>query len=310
MAPLLIDSRDLFKLVLFSVVAVSAVFAGGVFVGHQRAATFYQAGVTTQPLSLPERTVIADSSLESLQPEEVVAGEYIDVDFPEPALTSSTKDTRVQVMASASSFALVDVPGKGKVVPETQNTHYESTAGSDSKRIIPLNTESKDNRENSVEVSSKTIMDNHALVSSTTTDDLAEIKYSIQAGVYGRLHNAENMMKQLRSDKYEAYITDYTNKNNETRYNVRFGYFVNKKAALASLEKFKSDKSGDGYLVKFSASNIVNLADATSTVESGAASIQVDGDKNSSTSTVTPAVTMSDKISQVDISTDKSIQTN
>lgn len=309
MAPLLIDSRDLFKLVLFSVVAVSAVFSGGVFVGHQRAATFYQAGFTSQPLPLPERIVIADNALESLQPDEVVAGEYIDVDFPEPAATSSSKDTRVQVMASASSFAL-DGSEKRKFVAETQSTHYESTAGSDSKRFIPLNTETKGNRENSVEVSSRPVMDNHVLVSSTRTDDLAEIKYSIQAGVYGRLHNAENMMKQLRSDKYEAYITDYTNKNNETRYNVRFGYFVNKKAALASLEKFKSDKNSDGYLVKFSAGNIVNLADATSTVETGAPSIQVDDDKNSSTSTVAPAVTMSDKISQVDISTDKSVQTN
>ena len=58
-------------------------------------------------------------------------------------------------------------------------------------------------------------------------------------------------------------ITDYRNKKDEVRYNVRFGYFSDRKSAIKRLKKFKSDQVGDGYLVTFSADNIVNLADIT-----------------------------------------------
>ena len=43
---------------------------------------------------------------------------------------------------------------------------------------------------------------------------------------------------------------------------MRFGYFVDKKSALKALEKYKSSKKGDGYLVNFSAENIIDAADA------------------------------------------------
>jgi hypothetical protein len=148
---------------------------------------------------------------------------------------------------------------------------------------------------------------NASMVTSVRVNDLDEIKYSIQVGVYGRLANAENMMKMLQVEQYEAYITDYTNKKNETRYNVRFGYFQDKKSALTSLEKFKSDNNDDGYLVKFSSDNIVNLADAGKT---NTPLVQIEDHEKSSKPAVTPSVTTTDNISQADVLTDTLIKAN
>jgi len=63
MAPILIDGRDLLKLALASVLVIALVFASGFFMGHQRAAAFYQAGSEKQSLSLPEKTGLAENVL-------------------------------------------------------------------------------------------------------------------------------------------------------------------------------------------------------------------------------------------------------
>ena len=267
MAPLLIDSRDLFKFVLVSVVTVITVFASGVFVGHQRAATYYQVGSDVYPLPLPQRTTVAENVLESQLPVEVEAGEFIDVDHPESSVKPVTNDALVQSLKNAANTE--------KHVISTQPDTAIAT-----------------------------------LVPSVRTDSLHNIKYSIQAGVYGRLVNAENMKKMLQMQRYEAYITDYTNEKNETRYNVRFGYFSDKRSALASLGKFKSDKNGDGYLVKFSADNIVNLADATDAGRTVPAPVKRQDHEKTSTPAVIPPVTTTDKVSRADVLTDTLIKTN
>jgi hypothetical protein len=62
MAPLLIDSRDMFKLVFASVLITVVVFASGFFIGLHRADAFYQAGVVVQSLVLPEPVEAGDIS--------------------------------------------------------------------------------------------------------------------------------------------------------------------------------------------------------------------------------------------------------
>jgi cell division septation protein DedD len=312
MAPLLIDGRDLLKLVLFSAVVVIAVFSSGIFVGHQRAATFYQAGIDVHPLLLPERNVVADHAIESQKPVAIEAGEFIDVDNPESAVKSVTKDTGMPVMMSASQMYAA-IQEDDEDVPARVIKKHERSVVSEVVTSIPLKQKSDEkdqknpvNAEQDV-ASVQPDAHNASMVTSVRVNDLDEIKYSIQVGVYGRLANAENMMKMLQVEQYEAYITDYTNKKNETRYNVRFGYFQDKKSALTSLEKFKSDNNDDGYLVKFSSDNIVNLADAGKT---NTPLVQIEDHEKSSKPAVTPSVTTTDNISQADVLTDTLIKAN
>ena len=90
-------------------------------------------------------------------------------------------------------------------------------------------------------------------------ENMDKIKYSIQAGVYGRLANAEKVMEQLKTEKFDAYVSEYTNKSNKVRYNVRLGYFVDKKSALPTLYHFRKEKNSEAYLVKFSADAVVDF---------------------------------------------------
>lgn len=274
MAPLLIDSRDLLKLGSILVLVIVMVFAGGFFMGHQRAAAFYQAGSEMQSLSLPEKTLLAENVLESQRPEVIVAGEYIDVDQPET----------VALANEASQNSTSDLVSK-KPASKLQS--------------VPLTSSAKENRQ----VNEKAVSRIEAsVVNSFTSGDLSKIKYSVQVGMYGRLLNAENMMKMLQAQQYDAYVSDYTNKKNEIRYNVRFGYFADKKSALARLKKFKADQQGDGYLVKFSATNIVNVADVVNIESAGDMSVQKNKVDKVRVPTITPLEAVEDKISQTDLS--------
>ncbi|MBT8119863.1 MAG: SPOR domain-containing protein [Gammaproteobacteria bacterium] len=308
MAPLLIDGRDLLKFVLVSVVAVTTVFVSGVFLGHQQAATFYQAGSDVQPLPLPERVEVAENTFESQQPAEIAVGEFIDVDHPASAATPAMKNPDISTMVSESKRE--SVLGKDiKTRADKKRTNHRDIAVSEIESL-PIKNKIKGSEQNDAEqlvTTSPSAMDDPLVVASPGTNNLNMVKYSIQVGMYGSLTNAENMMKTLRVEEYEAYITDYTNKKNETRYNVRFGYFIDKKSARASLEKFKNDKNGDGYLVKFSADNILNLADAGKT---GMPAVQIEDHGKTPGPTVTPSASTIDKISQADVLTDTHIKAN
>ncbi len=271
MAPILIDSRDILKLVSISVLVTVLVFAGGFFMGHERAATFYQAGSEVRPLSLPERVMAVENTADSQAPEVIEAGEDIDVDQPETTMLAN---------------AILKDSTSGSAVENSSETKNVS---------VPLKTEqAKDDLivETTADVS---------VVNTFTSDELRKIKYSIQAGMYGRLVNAENMMKMLQAKHYDAYVSDYTNKKNEIRYNVRFGYFADKKSAISTLREFKAKQEGDGYLVKFSADNIVNIAGATDIEHA----VGVPAGENKVDEALTPVAVPSDiaedKISRADV---------
>ena len=95
-----------------------------------------------------------------------------------------------------------------------------------------------------------------------TVDELEKIKYSVQVGVYGRLINAENMTRMLQAQQWDAYVSDYTNKKEELRYNVRLGYYTDKKTAIAALTEYKKSHKGEAYLVRLSVENMTDLANA------------------------------------------------
>lgn len=300
MAPLLIDSRDLVKYIFVSVLVMVLVFAGGISIGVQRAETFYQVGSVAHSLTLPEHVAAVESDISSQLPEKVAAGEDIDVDSPEVIATETDTDILESLQLSQQPVVkqkqkTVTTELKVSGINNDQSKDRHSDKGSVTKNDISLQQLSPAEA---------------TIITAFTSDQISKIKYSIQVGMYGRLHNAENMVTTLRSQKYEAYITDFTNKKNETRYNVRFGYFADKKSAMASLDKFKGDQDGDGYLVRFSADNIVNIADAAVVDQSTNAPVHGDAPENKKQPTAIPADLSQDKVSQADVLSDTLTKTN
>lgn len=286
MAPLLIDSKDLIKYGFISVFVAASVFVGGFLSGYQQAASFYLAGSDIQTLLLPEKTLDNVLEAELQLPKIIEAGEEIDVDQPEklaqkdlPVLSNklnnkadessksvNIKQTQSQVVAPAKNGAKKSLDVKALVSKSMRSAAMSSDIAATKTATTAIETEG-----NKVDVKQKgetAFVVNKMVASNTfkapelTAEELEKIKYSIQVGMYGRLVNAENMMQMLHAQQFNAYITDYINKKNEIRYNVRFGYFSDKKSAINKLKTFKNEQKGDGYLVKFTSENIVNLADA------------------------------------------------
>ena len=270
MVPLLINGRDMIKYGIISVLTAVFIFTGGVFYGYNSASSFYMAGSASEPLLLPVKAAIADQVRAPKVPETIVAGAEIDVDQPD----SASKDHDVVVNKAGAA------QGKNTkaVITEqaTNNTGQDIVvAVVDSKDFdsVGRDVDVTENEVVSVQIKQEQIQaDNHRSdksadprinpktidISTLTPDELNSIKYSVQVGMYGSLANAENMMKQLHTKDFDAYVSDFTNKKNETRYNVRFGYFHDKRTATLALKQYRQSQQADGYLVKFTADSLTS----------------------------------------------------
>jgi len=325
MAPILIDTRDLIKFGLISVLTTVIVFAAGFLGGYQQATTFYATDSVVETLALPVQAVFLESDVEPQLPDTIVAGAEIDVDQPPVESTASTKNSPVKLKASASSNKeKVNKTKTKKATASNKLASLEPTSSepaSSEKTGKPSNKVSSDNKSSinknnqaSIKESIKEAVTSNSfqnesgkfaaakepdliVVASLTPAELNKIKYSIQVGMYRRLINAENMMRMLQAQHLDAYVSDYISKNNENRFNVRFGYFADKKSAKTALKNYKNIQKGDGYLVNFSVESITKLADAMELKEP---TTTEEAEKKRSPATE-PLKNTGDKVSQADV---------
>jgi len=294
MAPLLIDKRGLLKLSFLSALTSVILFSGGFLFGYEKASSKQLEESVVEVLDLPAPVIVANQ-VEQQIPTAKLAGEDIDVDSPELIVTQNIKDVAV-----ASKKKITDLSGKdSKNVTSVDNEKHPAKIKQDIVAITN-NQKAKVKEKNHIEsdtpsIETKTIvlLTEKVLISSLTKDELNDINYSIQVGMYGRLVNAENMMKMLQAKSFDAYVSDYLNNKNEVRYNVRLGYFKDKKTAITALKNYKKTEKSDGYLVKFNADNIVNTVVASKLVP--ASNDEVINPDSSQHDTVL------DKVSQADI---------
>jgi len=244
MAPILIDNRDLLKLGFVSVLTIVLAFAGGVMFGYQQATMGYDHEINSmaESSSLPEQKAISDIDIKQA-PDIVNTVKKTDIDQIEPAKKST--DTK-------KSVAVISIKTEEK--PNTVVKVNAVKEKAEKEKASAVNV-TKDKKTATLPATSAVASDNN------------KIKYSIQVAVYGRLNNAENMMKKLQAQNLDAYVSDYLNKKNKLRFNVRFGYFKDKKTALKALSDYINIQKGDGYLVNYSADNIVDIAQQTSVDE-------------------------------------------
>ncbi len=239
--PILIDNRFLLKIGIISMLVITFVFGGGFFMGYQQAATVFQADNKTQPLpaSLDESHVLKKDTLKSaIEPKVSLTketGEKKGVDKAKAKITTKTA-TQTATASVVKVATQENTDSKKKVAKRIEKNSHRVTKEKAPLTDIPVN-------------------------NTADTRQLNKIKYSIQVGVYVDLINAKNMMKMLQAQQYDAYVADFINKNNETRYNVRVGYFMSKKSAVTVLNQFKENQKSDGYLVNFSAINMVDFTD-------------------------------------------------
>lgn len=231
MTPVLIDTRGWIKFGLFALFFSAIIFSVGFLLGYQDATAYYRTDNKTIPLSLPEEVVAVGDAMEAVIPDVIAEGESIDVD-------QASVD---QVDATIIQVPIINDDAMLKKSGSDQSPHVLQK---DPPVVLP--------GENVAALKSPNGI-------SFTLENVDEIKYSIQVGVYGQLSNAEKITKKLKAEKFDAYVSTYINGNSEIRYNVRLGYFVDKKSALPTLHYFRDAKKSEAYLVKFSADTMINV---------------------------------------------------
>ena len=239
MSPILLDNRSIIKLGVTAATVVVLVFSSGFLFGYHQANDQNVRSVASESLDLPVKNTLLATDVDQQIPAVVDAGEVIDVDQPESAEVSTKKTL---LPTNTSKTQVLDSSIKKK------SDEVKSLTVADTDNEIAFN---------------DTI---HSEPVSISDDVLAKAKYSIQVGMYGRLVNAKIMTEKLRAQNLHAYVTDYINKKNEVRFNVKFGYFPNKKIASSALKDYINIQSGDGYLVNFTVDYLTHTEVASSSV--------------------------------------------
>lgn len=76
-----------------------------------------------------------------------------------------------------------------------------------------------------------------------------ELKYSVQAGLFGNLVNANKFLDQLQIAGFDAYMDDHQDADGTIRYNVRFGRFASRVEAEQRLETYRQGFSTPAYVI-------------------------------------------------------------
>ena len=68
--------------------------------------------------------------------------------------------------------------------------------------------------------------------------------------MYSNFDNADAKVSQLLDLNLNAYLNEYQNKKDETRYNVRFGYFASFASAQQALDIYQQNYAESGYIAR------------------------------------------------------------
>lgn len=229
---MLINQSDFGKIGFTMVLVLAFAFAGGFLIGQQQAYLTCEESKSNDSILLSEER---GSATEDFKSTDAIKLSY---DVTAQVMTAETSHNTNHVTELNTEPVLSSAIGKEE--PEAVVVTNDTAVA----QVPPV-------------TDAMTSLSKASLSDSAMLKDQAEIKYTIQVAVYGSLKNAEAMMQKLQSKKLEAYVSDYISKHNHVRYNVRFGYFRDKKSAKKALLDYSDNQQGDGYLVNYSADNIV-----------------------------------------------------
>lgn len=256
MTPILLDQTSIFRAGVAVSFIMFVVFSSGYYIGHQKADSGKGIELNkTIALALPGPAHADTNEYGPQIPREQIPGAYIDVDSP--GETSAGVNSKQQAVTQAHS-AGADVEN---VINETTST-IETPAVSElaavqdnqqlqlaSLAVTPdvfkpddqaVNKVDKQHFSGAIEAGAQA-----QIIDTATAEDA---RYTIQVGAFANSQNAIRRMSELESQHLSAYTEGYTNKRNELRFNVRFGYFKDRSSALTALNSFEQSMSGSGYI--------------------------------------------------------------
>lgn len=246
MAPILINQSDFGKIGLIIVLVLVFTFTGGYLIGQQQASLFFEDDQSNDLLPLSEQSRASITELKNSSADDAAI-----------SITTTSGSTASDSTVNATTAEAVDVDTENSSELEVDPVFSSTT----------LKVDPKVGPETAVVAKASAVTEASQSSNSAMLKDEAEIKFSIQVAVYGSLKNAEKMMKKLQKKHLDAYVSDYVSKQNHVRFNVRFGYFNDKESAMNALQDYSDNQQGDGYLVNYSADNIVKFAHEVSADE-------------------------------------------
>lgn len=257
-APVMLDHRIIKRIGLGIIAAILVVFAGGYYLGSQGAFN-------------PDAHAPAESVLGQTAP----GHDIYQLDSRAPLLVTQIESINVDMAVERPDPLLAVEKPEASEEPVLLPREDSGTAAEDSVAPRAINTE--DRRATNLIKQAATllepVMEKHLgpPVPDTQTDtqlpaaDIRPVdqpmasssrvkqpRYSIQVGMFKRLDNAEKQVELLKMTGLDAYLIEFTNKQDQLRYNVRLGYFSDKPDAQAALESYISNRGGSGYVVYLS----------------------------------------------------------
>lgn len=232
MTPVLLDQKGIFKAGTIVALVITVVFVSGYYIGYQRAESGKGVDLNrTMVLALPKPAHADESNYEPLTPKVQMPGSDIDVDSPEIPVATVIEQTTDAIEAPVNGDSRADSNGL-ELAAVTEDSV-------DSAGIVAHGGPTS---------SDTTKQAGQSALADTASAE--EARYTIQVGVFADSENAMRRQAELESRQLTAYIKEYRNKQDQARFNVRFGYFKDKSSANAALNSFEQRLSGSGYVTR------------------------------------------------------------
>lgn len=263
MKPVLLDQSSMFKAGLALSVGMLVVFCSGYYTGLQKAVPGAGLGLNkTIALALPRPAHANTAEFEQPVPLIQAPGADIDVDSPDAGITAASVDdkhaftqantvdsvikttTDTIEQAAVKKTAVAD-PAELQLASLTVTPEVLVHTGKKAETTEPGD---GDQQRAAAQLQNEAAAANDAQITDTATAE--DARYTIQVGVFADSSNAMRKMNELESLNLSAYTNGYTNKRDELRFNVRFGYFNNKSSATSALSIFENSMAGNGYVAR------------------------------------------------------------
>ncbi|MDH5612732.1 MAG: SPOR domain-containing protein [Gammaproteobacteria bacterium] len=239
MSPVLLDHRNLKWIWLSVALLAFLTFFAGYILGFEKSNNKWMAKLDPVEIALPEVMASSLTVVEALPPEVEEPGGSIDVDSAD-----GTENDLIPVANDPDAYTgVIEVAGikvaNAEPVKQIIKQINKKTAG-------PVQSQPE-----AVPISRSQTNQTTAAAASIVDDADAETAtYSIQVGMYSNFENAEIKVSQLLNSNLNAYLDEYQNSKNETRYNVRFGYFASFASAQQALTIYEKSYADSGYIAR------------------------------------------------------------
>ncbi len=257
MIPYVIDRQKRNNYITLFFVFTIASFTLGYYLGFQTAVI--QSSPASVPASSTEAALKQEAEKSVVPVDEKPPVEKKDT--ASPAKTSVTTSAKVSTnkadqsavkQVAAKKTRPVQQPVVQKTVvkkPEVKVAKSAAPAQPESSEITTKGIQSPVNTQSPLPSQSVASKDSTIPANTNPAPQSLTGTYSVQAGLFGSRKNALKYIEKLKAGGFDAYLNEYLASDGIMRYNVRFGYFPDRKSGENRLADFKTQFTTPAYLV-------------------------------------------------------------